>query len=250
LALPYYTVPDRDTFDFFRNAALLLYRRPLTDRWQLRAGYESIITRYPQSRFFDYTVHGLLVELRTRWSLGLTTYYLIDLQRYAGTATPQDAEAEASPEDGERAMLRVGFDWLIGGSSLTGTYSVQEDEGDLGVQQIGDIEGPVGSQDNEAEFDLVKRKATLLYAVPLTGRLVLSSYAEWIHKRFDDEERLKLALPRRTDTLYLTATDLRIRIDEALSLKLGYLFRGNSSSVDLLDYGNHILSAGLTYRTR
>lgn len=247
----FYTVPERDTFDFFRNVALLSWRRPLNDRWQVRTGYESVITRYPQSPFFDYTVHGLLAEVRTRWSMGVTTYYLVDLQRYTGEASPQDAEAEASPHDGRRLMFRAGFDWLFGGRhSLSGTYSHQEDEADLGVQQIGDIEGPDGSQDNEAEFDLIKQKVTLLYAVPLSKRLLLSTYAEWIHKDFDDEERLKQALPRRTDTLLLSATHLRIRLDHNLSLKLRYLYRGNRSSVDLLEYGNHTGSVSVEYRPR
>ncbi|MDA0337136.1 MAG: hypothetical protein O2782_18395 [bacterium] len=247
----YYTVPDRNTFDFLRNVALLSWRRKLNDRWRLHSGYEGIITRYPQSPFFDYTVHGLLAELRTRWSLGLTTYYLVDLQRYAGEAQPQDAEAEASPQDGNRVLAQVGFDWLFAGRhSLSGTYSIQQDEADLGVQQIGDIEGPDGSQDNEAEFDLDKQKATLLYAVPLSTRVLLSTYAEWIHKDFDDEERLRQRLPRRTDTLLLTSTHLRIRLNSDLSLKLRYLYRGNRSSVDLLEYGNHIASVGVEFRPR
>lgn len=245
----FYSVPRRDTFDFFRNVALLSWRRPLNDTWQIRTGYESVITRYPQSPSFDYIVHGLLAEVRTRWSLGLTTYYLVDLQRYTGEASPQDAEAEASPRDGRRLMFRAGFDWLFGGRhSLSGTYSHQEDEADLGVQQIGDIEGPDGSQDNEAEFDLIKQKATLLYAVPLSNRLLLSTYVEWIHKDFDDEERLRQALPRRTDTLLLSATHLRIRLERKLSVKLRYLYRGNRSSVDLLEYGNHVGSVSLEYR--
>ena len=247
----YYTVPDRNTFDFLRNVSLLSWRRHLSERWQLHIGYEGIVTRYPQSPFFDYTVHGLLAELRTRWSLGLTTYYLVDLQSYAGEAQPQDAEAEASPQDGRRAMARVGFDWLFAGRhALSGTYSIQQDEADLGVQQIGDIEGPDGSQDNEAEFDLVKQRATLLYSVPLSKRVLLSTYLEWIHKGFDDEERLKQLLPRRTDTLLLTSSHLRIRLNSDLSLKLRYLYRGNRSSVDLLEYGNHIGSVGFEFRPR
>lgn len=246
----YYTVPDRDTFDFLRNFALLSWRRPLSERWQLRGGYESILTRYTQSRDFDYTVHGVLLELRTRWSLGFTTHYLVDLQRYHGEATPQDVEAEASPQDGNRAMARAGFDWLFAGRhSLSGTYSLQADEADLGVQQIGDFEGPGGSQDIEAEFDLVKHKATLLYSFAFSRRLLLSSYAEWIRKRFDAEERHKRQLPKRADSLLLTATHLRLRLDERLSLKLRYLYRGNRSSVDLLDYGNHIFAVGLELRS-
>ncbi len=117
-------------------------------------------------------------------------------------------------------------------------------------QQIGDIEGPDGSQDNEAEFDLVKQKATLLYSVPLSKRVLLSTYAEWIHKDFDDEERLKQRLPRRTDTLLLTSGHLRIRLNSDLSLKLRYLYRGNRSSVDLLEYGNHIAPVGFEFRPR
>ena len=80
--------------------------------------------------------------------------------------------------------------------------------------------------------------------------LLLSSYAEWIHKAFDDEERLKQRLPKRTDTLLLSATHLRIRLDTNLSMKLRYLYRSNRSSVDLLEYGNHILSVGLEFRPR
>ncbi|MBT6145092.1 MAG: hypothetical protein HOH74_06665 [Gemmatimonadetes bacterium] len=247
----YFTVPQRDTFDFLRNVALLSWRRPLNDRWQVRAGYESILTRYRQSPFFDYTVHGLLAEVRTRWSLGLTTYCLVDVQGYNGEGSPQDAEAEASPQDGQRGMVRVGFDWLFASRhALSGTFSLQQDEADLGVQQIGDIEGPDGSQDNEAEFDLIKRKASLLYTVPLTTRLLFSTYAEWIHKDFDDEERLIQSLPKRTDSLLLSSSHLRFRLDGNLSLKLRYLYRASRSSIDLLEYGNHITSVGIEFRPR
>ncbi|MFP6647409.1 MAG: hypothetical protein VCF24_28195 [Candidatus Latescibacterota bacterium] len=242
-------MPDRDTFDFFRNVALLSWRRPLSDHWQLRAGYEGILTRYPQSPSFDYSVHGLFAELRTRWSLGLTTYYLVDLQSYSGEASPQDAEAEASPQDGRRGMIRVGFDLIFAGShSLSGTYSLQEDEADLGVQQIGDIEGPNGSQDNEAEFDLIKQKATLL-SFPLSRRLLLSTYAEWIRKDFDDEERRQQRLPKRTDTLLFSATHLRPTRREpvgeaALPVPRQPLLRRP------VEYGNHIVSVGLELRRR
>lgn len=245
----HFTVPDRNTFDFTRNIALVSWRRPLDDRWQIRAGYEGLITRYPQSPFFDYNVHGVNVEARARWSLAFTTYALLSAQIYAGEASPQNAEAEASPKDGSRRSLRLGFDWLFGGRhSLSGTASVQGDEADLGVQQIGDIEGPESSQDNEAEFDLIKYKATLLYSVPLSKQWLLSSYAEWIRKAFEDEERLELQLPRRTDTLLLSATHLRYRVRDSLFVKLRYLFRTNRSSVNLLDYDNHVVSAGLEVR--
>jgi hypothetical protein len=57
-------------------------------------------------------------------------------------------------------------------------------------------------------------------------------------------------LPKRTDTLLLSATHLRVRLETNLSVKLRYLYRGNRSSVDLLEYGNYIISVGLEFRPR
>ena len=264
--LRYFTVPDGDDFDFLRNVALATYRHRLSPLWHIRGGYENIATRYPNSRSFDYTVNGAFVELRHRWSFDLSTYYQLDLHVYKGTASPQDqADQVSSPEDGRRQTVRLGFDWLFGGNqALSGTYSAQADEADLGVNEIGDFEGHEGSQDSEAEFDLLKQKATLLYSVPLSRRLVLSSYNEVIHKIFEDQEvefedededededrpegDPPILQEGRTDFLFLSSTYLRVKPRPRLALKVRYLFRMNASSESPRDYTNHILSVGVDY---
>jgi hypothetical protein len=261
----YFTVPDGDDFDFLRNVALATYRHRLSPLLHIRGGYENIVTRYPNSRTFDYTVNGAFVELRHRWSFDLSTYYQLDLQVYKGSASPQDAQDQvSSPEEGRRQTVRLGFDWVFRGTqALSGTYSAQVDKAELGVNEIGDFEGHEGSQDSEAEFDLLKQKATLLYSVPLSRRLVLSIYNEVIHKTFDDQELEfededghevepegdpTIIQEGRADLLFLSSSYLRVKIRPRLSLKVRYLFRMNASSEGDRDYTNHILSVGLDFK--
>jgi len=240
----YYTVPDQDAFDFIRNVAQLAYRLPLPLSLEVRGGYANIRARYLQSPEFDYTVHGANVVVRRRWSDDLSTWAQLDVQSYTGTSTPR--EIDGSPRDGQRLGLRLGMDGLFGNRhSLSATYAFQTDEADLGVKQIGDPENPESTQDIEAEFDLRKHKATVLYAVPLNRRWLLSSYNEWIGKLFDDEFDVQDPFQGRTDDLLLSSTHLRYRLDERWSLKLRYLLRVSDSSYAPGDYVGHLISVGV-----
>ena len=258
----HFTEPGDDRHDFLRHTGILSYRHRFSDRWQARAGYENILTRYPETPSLDYTVHGLFAELRTAWTPRLTTHYLVDLQYYRGTADPQENNPNASPEEGNRNTFRVGFDWVTSKRGLlSGTYTFQDDQSDTadGVQQIGEFEGYEESQDIEAEFDLRKHKATLLYSQRWGRRFTFAAYGEWIRKRFDqtieieqegtdedgdEEEEIKLPGERRTNTLFLSSAFLKARIDDRWRLKLRYLFRLQRSSAPRQDYTDHIIFFG------
>ena len=116
------------------------------------------------------------------------------------------------------------------------------------MQQIGDFEGNENSQDSEAEFDLSKHKVTLLYSRRISRQLTLSSYAEFIHKKFHSEDDPPIPRKKRTDSLYLSSTHLKIRWSRDLAFKLRYLFRANQSSVNSQDYRDHIVFVGPEYR--
>jgi hypothetical protein len=228
---------------------LLSYKKVLSPLWQLRIGYDNVVTRYPQSRSFDYAMNGFFAELRTTWSLDFSTYYTYDFQAYQGSFDPLENNPNSSPDEGMRHTGELGFTWLLSPSqTLSGAYLFQRDVSEMGVQRIGEFEGREESQDSEAEFDLYKHKATLLYSRRLSPRLILSSYAEWISKNFDEEDDPPLARKGRLDALFLSSTHLKIRWSEELSLKLRYLFRANQSSLDTQDYQNHLVFLGPEYR--
>ena len=258
--LRHFTEPGDDRHDFLRHTGILSYRHRFSERWQGRAGYENILTRYPETPSLDYTVHGLFAELRTAWTPRLTTYYLADLQYYRGTADPQENNPNASPEEGNRTTFKVGFDWVTSTRGLlSGTYTFQDDQSDTadGAQQIGDFEGYEGSQDIDAEFDLRKHKATLLYSQRWGRRFTFAAYSEWIRKGFDqtieiefeeengdDEEEIKLPGERRTNTLFLSSVFLKTQLNDRWRIKLRYLFRLQRSSAPGQDYTDHILFCG------
>jgi hypothetical protein len=262
--LRHFTEPGNDRYDFVRHTGLLSYRHHFSQLWQARAGYENIVTRYPQTRSLDYTVHGLFVEARNTWTTDLTTYYLLDLQYYRGTADPQENNPNASPEEGKRRAIKIGFDWVLSPQRLlSGTYTFQDDQSDTadGVRQINDFEGYEGSQDIEAEFDLRKHKTTLLYSHRWGRRYTVSIYGEWIRKRFnqtieidletgkedgadDDENEIKLSGERRTNSLFLSSAFVKARLNDRWRLKLRYLFRLQRSSAPRQDYTDHLFFFG------
>ncbi len=245
----YFTMPDRNRFDFFRHTGLLSYKKVLSPLWQMRIGFDSIVTRYPQGGNFDYAMNGFFAELRNTWNPDFSTYYTYDFQAYQGSFDPLENNPNTSPDEGSRHTGELGFDWLISSAqTLSGAYLFQSDVSEMGVQRIGDFEGREESQDSEAEFDLGKHKATLLYSLRLSPRLTLSSYAEWLYKDFDEEDDPPLAREGRTDALFLSSTHLRIRWSEDLVFKLRYLFRADQSSLDSQDYQNHIFFIGPEYR--
>ena len=245
----YFTVPDRDQFDFLRHTGLLTYKKVFSPLWQLRIGYDNIITRYPESRRFNYSMNGLFVEIRNTWNLDFSTYYVYDFQAYQGSADPLENNPNHSPSEGDRHTGKIGFDWLISGTqTLSGTYLFQRDVSEVGGQQIGDFEGLEDSQDFESEFDFGKHKITLLYSRRLSRRLMLSSYAEWIRKKFDSEDDPPFPRGTRIDKLFLSSTHLKIRWSEDLTLRIRYLFRLNQSSLGSQDYRDHILFFGPEYR--
>ena len=245
----YFTTPGRDRFDFLRHAGLLSYRKTFSARWQLRLGCDNIITRYPASGNFDYSMKGVFAEIRNTWSPGFSTYYSYDFQAYQGSFDPLENNPNASPDEGARHTGELGFDWLIsGGPTLSGSYLFQSDVSEKGVRQIGEFEGHEGSQDLEAEFDLGKHKGTLLYSHRLGRRLVLSSYVEWLRKRFDSEDDPPSPRPRRTDALWLSSIHLKFNKSKTLAFRFRYLFRANQSSADSQDYHNHLFFLGPEYR--
>lgn len=241
----YFTVPDRNRFDFFRHTGLLSYKKILSPLWQMRIGYDNVVTRYPQGGNFDYAMNGFFAEVRNTWNAAFSTYYAYDFQAYQGSFDPLENNPNTSPDEGARHTGELGFDWLISpAQTLSGAYLFQSDVSEMGVQRIGDFEGREESQESEADFDLSKHKATLLYSRHLSPRLTLSSYAEWIYKNFDEEDEL----PGRTDALFLSSTHLKIRWSGDLAFKLRYLFRSGQSSLDSQDYRNHIVFLGPEYR--
>lgn len=245
----YFAVPDRDRFDFVRHTGLLTYKKVLSPLWQLRVGYDNIVARYPHGRNFDYSMNGFFAEIRNTWSLDFSTHYIYDFQAYRGSFDPLENNPNSSPDEGGRYTGECGFDWLISGAqTLSGTYLFQLDVSEMGVHQIGDFEGNENSQDSEAEFDLSKHKATLLYSRRLSRKLTLSSYAEWIRKKFHGEDDEPIPRKGRTDALFLSSTYLKIRWSRDLSFKIRYLFRTNQSSLDSQDYRDHIVFVGPEYR--
>ena len=244
-----FSEPRGDQVDFVRHTGLVTYRHVLSRLWQIRVGYENIATHYPGNRELDYGVNGGFVEVRNTWGPRFTTYYSYDRQSYEGTANLRENNPNASPEDGSRQTGRIGFDWLFSTRhTLSGTYTFQEDVSESGGQQIGGFEGHEGSQDYEAEFDLYKHKATLLYTWRASKTITVSAYEEWIRKNFDEEDDLEIAREERTDVLFLSSTYATVRLTDRLLLRVRYLFRMNKSSSAAQDYTDHILFAGPEYR--
>jgi len=252
----YYSKPRHDEFDFVRNVAMLAYRHSMSERWQVGGGFDNVVTRYPNASRFDYTITGANVEVRTRWSENASAYGQLDFQFYTGTATPRDPDPRSSPDKGTRWTTRLGLDWLLAGSqSLSLTCEWRLDRAELGINQIGEYEGHEESQDSEAEFDLNKQRATALYTLPLSPRIVFSSYLEFINKHFDNDADAVLvsipgspALGGLTDRLLLSSTHLKVGITDHLSARLRYLFRTNDSSQSSRAYTDHIVSLGMIYR--
>ena len=60
-------------------------------------------------------------------------------------------------------------------------YQIDSSES-MALDQIGNIEGQEDSQDSEAEFDLKKHKATLLFSQRLNEKVTISAYEEVIFK--------------------------------------------------------------------
>ena len=244
----YLTVPDDDDFDFLRHTGILSYERTLSPLWQVQVGLENINTRYPQSRWLDYSVNGGFVEIRTTWSFKLTTYYSVDLQYYEGTANTDEADPSQILEDGSRSTFRAGFDWLASPRHvLSGTLMQQRDNSDFDPRQIGEVEGHEDSQDIEAEFDLLKHKGTLLYTYRFNDRTSISLYEEIIHKSWEDEDDGGIIIPKRTDWLFLSSSFLKFKWKPNLNIKTRYLFRMNASTSDVEDYFDHIIFIGPEY---
>lgn len=241
----YFTGPDSGQDDFYRHTSILSYSRKFSRLWQLRTGYQNVITRYPRGRLLDYNVNGIFIESRSAWRPALITYYSIDLQQYKGTADPEDGNPNAAPHDGQRQTLRIGLDWNWSTRHiLSCAYMFQNDTSEFIVRQIGVSEGSEHSQDNDAEFDLRKQKITLLYAYHYNSRLSLSFYEEWILKNWDDNVEGIIPVQARTDHLFLSSTFLKYKWRENLHIKLRYLFRANDSTIGIEDYANHIVSIG------
>ena len=239
----HYTVPEDNDFDFARHTGILSYKRTLSPLWQVRMGFQNIITRYPETSSLNYTVNGAFVEARNTWSFDLSSYYSYDLQLYEGSADPQEF-ANTSPEDGSRHTLRAGFDWLVSPRHvLSGTYMYQIDSSysDYGLDQIG-TEGSEESQDNQAEFDLKKHKATLLYSLRFSERTTFSIYEEVIRKAWEDEEEASILRDARNDLLFLSSAFVKYKWTDRVQFKFRYLFRINESSFN--DYTDHIVFLG------
>ena len=245
----YFSVPAGDQFGVVRHTGLLTYRKVISPLWQLRVGCDNIATRYPRNKSFDYSMIGFYAELRNTWNLDFSTYYTCDFQAYRGSFDPRENNPNSSPDEGGRYTGECGFDWLISGAqALSGTYLLQLDVSEMGVHQIGDFSGSEETQDSEAEFDLSKHKVTLLYSRRINRKLTLSSYAEWIRKKFHGEDDLPLLRKGRIDALFLSSTHLKIRWSQDLCFRIRYLFRTNQSSLDSQDYRDHILFLGPEYR--
>ena len=246
----YFTVPDENEFDFYRHTGIASYKHTLSPLWQLRVGYENIITQYPESFGLDYTVHGSFVEWTNTWSFNLSSYYSYEFQLYDGAADPQAEGPDARPDEGSRHTVRSGFDWLMSPrQAVSGTYMMQIDNSEFESIKIGDFEGDEGSQENEAEFDLTKHKATLLYTHRLKESVSLSAYEEWIRKKWDEsDDSPDRQKSERTDNLFLSSLFLTYKWQPQLPFKFRYLFRMNASSTDLQDYVDHILFVGPEYK--
>ena len=244
----YLAVPDDDDFDFLRHTGILSYERTLSPLWQVQVGLENIRTRYPQSRWLDYSVNGGFVEVRTTWSFKLTTYYSVDLQWYEGTANTDEADPSQILEDGSRRTVRAGFDWLMSNRHVfSGTLMQQRDNSEFDPRRIGEVEGHEDSQDIDAEFDLLKHKGTLLYTYGFNDRTSISLYEELIHKSWEDEDDGGIIIPKRTDWLFLSSSFLKFKWKPNLNIKTRYLFRMNASTSDVEDYFDHIIFVGPEY---
>ena len=263
----HFTEPDDNRYDIFRHTGILSYKRVLSPLWQLRAGYQSIITRYPQAPTLDYIVNGAFLEARNTWNFNLGTYYSLDLQFYRGTADPQTGGPLAQPDEGRRQTVRGGFDWLLFNRHLlSGTYMFQDDRSEVKVRKIGDFVGHEETQDNDAEFDLLKQKATLLYSHRFSKSVSLSLYQELIHKSWsdavqeNDEDKKQsgengdkgnnetrndgIFSTARTDWLFLSSAFLKYKWRHNMQFRLRYLFRMNNSTASASGYRDHILFVG------
>lgn len=263
----HFTEPDNNRYDFTRHTGILSYKHALSALWQLRAGYQNIITRYPQTSSLSYTVNGGFLEVRNTWNFNLSSYYSLDLQFYRGTSDPQAGGPLAQPDEGWRQTVRGGFDWLLFNRHLlSGTYMFQNDQSEVEVRKIGNFVGHEDTQDNDAEFDLQKQKATLLYSHRFSKRVSLSLYQELIHKRWSDAVRVfeedqkkeeseneenddelrndSTFSTARTDWLLLSSAFLKYKWQDDIQIRLRYLFRMNNSTSAPSDYRDHIFFIG------
>jgi len=249
--LRHFTVPDRDAFDFARHTGILSYKHTLSPLWQLNVGMQNITTRYPQTSSLDYGVNGAFIEAYRTSSFNLSSYLSYDLQVYEGTSNPQEFRDVSAPEDGVRHTLRTGFDWLVSArQTLSATYMYQIDtsESVIGLDQIGTVEGTEDSQDSEAEFDLKKHKATLLFSRRVNGKVTISAYEEFIIKAWEEEEEFTVLQNARDDALFLSSLFVKYKWSDKVHLKFRYLFRTNDSSNGANDYIDHIVFVGPEFR--
>jgi hypothetical protein len=245
--LRHFTVPDRDAFDFARHTGILSYKHTLSPLWQLNVGMQNITTRYPQTRSLDYGVNGAFIAAYRTSSFNLSSYLSYDLQVYEGTSNLQEFRDVSAPEDGVRHTLRTGFDWLVSArQTLSATYMYQIDtsESVIGLDQIGTVEGTEDSQDSDAEFDLKKHKATLLFSRRVNDKVTISAYEEFIIKAWEEEEEFTVLQNARDDVLFLSSLFVKYKWSDRTHLKFRYLFRTNDSSFSANDYIDHIVFVG------
>lgn len=240
---------EANEFDFVRNTAIVAYQYALSPFWQLRTGYENLLTFYPGFSFYNYLVNGGFVELRNVWTLTFSTYVTYDFQVYQRDFT------NAEHPDGDAGLGfkhtgKVGFEgFFLKKNVLIGTYTFQIDRSlSEGVSQVEAFEGEEESLDVEAEFNYLKHKGTLLYSHRFNDRLSLSFSEELIYKRFvEGEEDLLEWEFLRSDILVLSSIFLKVGLFEHWSAKAKYLFRMGESSVHANDFYDHLVYLGIQY---
>lgn len=247
----YFSEPDDRELDNLRNAASIDFRRILSSLWEVRAGYENVLRRFPKSSFFDYDLHGVFGEVRNTWSPAFSTYYRYGFQSYGGGDERPPGDGLGTPGSGKRHLGEVGFEWFFArGNSLIGSYAFDRDRssGD-GARQVGQIRGEQENLELDAEFDVDRHKWMGLYSRRCGDGVTFSLYAELIHKRFparadgDDEENME-----RRDLMFLGSAWATLRLRGELYGRARYFYRMNDSTSDIESFQDHILSLGLEYR--
>lgn len=247
----YFTEPDDSEFDNLRNNASTYYRRYLSDVWQIGVGYKNVVHVFPDSAVFNNGAHGGYGEIRSNWTPGFSTYGRYEGLYFQGRGEMDDEGRLGAPSRVVRHSGEAGFEaYFASRHALIGAYSYFTDDAeDDGASQIGEIQAEAENLESEAEFDLSRHKATMLYSVRLGERFALSFYNELQAKSFNqpilDVDR---KVRDRDDFLWLTSTWLKARLTGELYGTARYLYRMNESSTRRFEFEDHIGLAGMEFR--
>lgn len=245
-----------DCFAQFDDGALnvcrvdnaIAWRWAIGERLVLRLGIEDHEALYFGDADLDYSINGLFLEVRVPWSYRFSVWARADALSYHQFFKGQ-TEAEEEADEGDRASLELGFDWVpTSGLTIVGLVQGKVDESNNPRRQVGGPDFPDNTLDTDAQFNFRKVRATLLTSWRIHPKWRLGAFGEVLRIAFFDVPDPIDAEPARVDVRWLLSGWLSYALTDQDHVQLQYLVRQNHSSEPGLDFDNQIISLGIERR--